>query len=119
MDLTTLDLSASNALRVADERLVILWSPTRGHFTVPVVCRHRGGPLNLGMCSDDQFVVCPWHHTRTRVPETGTRRAPVVFVRVGPRMTVLGDEVAVEGHLPARSRHQSPWVSRGRSSNAS
>ncbi|MCV7266861.1 Rieske (2Fe-2S) protein [Mycobacterium doricum] len=52
-----------------------------------VVCRHRGGPLNLGTICEG-FVTCPWHKNRTRIPRAGTKRMPFVFAK-GPAGTYV------------------------------
>jgi hypothetical protein len=115
VDVTTVDLARTNTVTTADGPMSILWSPGRGHFLVPATCRHRGGPLHLGDCADDTFVVCPWHGGRTRVPAAGSRRAPLAFVRVGRRLTLVGAAVREQSRLPVRGRHRSPQSGREQS----
>lgn len=58
------------------------------------VCPHRGGPLNLGSLWRDEYVVCPWHGTRWRIPRCGSRSLPYVLaVRPGATVIVGKDSV--------------------------
>jgi nitrite reductase/ring-hydroxylating ferredoxin subunit len=56
--------------------------------TVANKCPHRGGPLHLGAVdATGTFIVCPWHHSRTRIGHLAARGLPTV--RSGGRVTVV------------------------------
>lgn len=104
MGVSALDLRERTAFTSAGKEYVFLVRESGG-VIVPSVCPHRGGPINLGAC-DDTSVVCPWHHTRMRLPATGGRRAPHVFVRNGPVVTIVGPDVDDVRRLSVLEAHR-------------
>jgi hypothetical protein len=96
---TRLVLGDRNAFTAASREFVVRHSRAAGTVILPSVCRHRGGPLNLGVL-DSGSVVCPWHDTRTRCPSPASRRSPFVFVRSGRAVTVVGVGAERTYHLP-------------------
>lgn len=104
MGVTRLDLQDTAGFTSDGTEYVFLLRKGRG-VIVPSTCPHRGGPVNLGVC-EEGAVVCPWHRTRVRLPSTGTRRAPFVFVRNGPVVTLLGPEVSTRRRLPVLDAHR-------------
>jgi nitrite reductase (NADH) small subunit len=82
-----------NYIEVGAEAYLVLQDPERGCRTVRAKCRHRGGPLHLGLVDDTgHFIVCPWHQTRTGaarlfkegLPTVRSGRQIAVVVRADP-----------------------------------
>lgn len=71
--------------------------------TISDKCPHRGGPLHLGnLDPSGAFVICPWHHTKTRIEHLLARGLPTV--RGGERITVvIGPEVEGTPHAVRRT----------------
>jgi nitrite reductase (NADH) small subunit len=107
MGVTTLDLRETAGFLSGGTAYVFLLRDGRPGAIVPSTCPHRGGPLNLGTC-EDEAVVCPWHHTRTRVPAVASRRAPFVFVRDGATVTLVGPPVQDRRRVPVLDAHRAP-----------
>jgi len=66
-------------------------------------CPHRGGPLHLGSLDESlEFIVCPWHHNKTRVTALAGRSLPTV--RRGSDVTVVvGVEAGETPHAIRRT----------------
>lgn len=99
MAVTRLCLAGNNAFTSDRGDFVVLHSPAAGTMVLPVVCRHRGGPLNLATFNA-QAAVCPWHGNQTRCPSPRSRRSPFVLVRTGRMVTLIGRDVERTYRLP-------------------
>lgn len=99
MAVTRLCLTDSNAFTSDQGEFVVLRSPASGTIVLPVVCWHRGGPLNLATFAG-QAAVCPWHGNQTRCPSPRSRRSPFVLVRRGRAVTLIGRHVERTYRLP-------------------
>lgn len=83
-----------NAFRTFDHATYVIRRHPDGGPTIVhgLKCSHRGGPLWLGALDGD-FVQCPWHKMRTKIPDYGTRRAPFCLARSGRQIYVVGAQV--------------------------
>ncbi len=111
MGVTQLDLRERTAFTSGGKEYVFLQRDGGSGVIVPSVCPHRGGPINLGVC-DDTGIVCPWHLTRMRLPASGSRRAPHVFVRNGSVVTIVGPDVDEVRRVPVLNSHRMQPISR-------
>ncbi|MFL5344425.1 MAG: Rieske (2Fe-2S) protein [Hyalangium sp.] len=86
-EIYTLPSNQRGPFHVSGQRLFILnWRDNL--FVVPDYCAHRGGPLSLGTCNNEQgTIVCPWHGHHSRVKTLLEKALPAV--RVGNSISFL------------------------------
>jgi nitrite reductase (NADH) small subunit len=84
-----------NYIEVGEEAYLVLQDPERGCRTVQAKCRHRGGPLHLGLVDETgRFIVCPWHLSKTGAARLFREGLPTV--RRGSKVSVVvGTEAGV------------------------
>ena len=95
--------SQENWIEVGQRAFLVARDSAGVCHTIADKCPHRGGPLHLGSVDPSgAFVVCPWHHTKTRLSHLVARALPTV--RGGERVTVvIGPEFEGTPHAIRRT----------------
>ena len=86
-----------NFIEAGHQRYIVARDAAGVWHTIADKCPHRGGPLHLGAVdSSGEFVVCPWHHNKTRVTHLIAKGLPTV--RGGDHVSVVVGTGGEEAH---------------------
>jgi multimeric flavodoxin WrbA/nitrite reductase/ring-hydroxylating ferredoxin subunit len=101
------ELKRTPLRQVVIDKMAIALSYRDGRFgAISGRCNHVGGPLGHGTLSDDDYVVCPWHHWMFH-RETGEARPGIPAVV--PRHDLREQDGVLYVNLdPATRRAQAP-----------